>query len=328
MTQLLLHGNPVNTVFDLLGKKENDLTYSLGWALAESPMFLQCLLDDIFTTAPEYDSTVRLQEYGGKGGGFTDIEIFTGEQTLVVEAKRGWDLPTESQLRKYLPRLNLTGGKILVVSECTESFAKDRLPNALDGVPIEYWRWHRFVEEAITSADKTKGIREKQLLRQLVRYLKGVMTIQDVESNRVYVVSLSKNRFESSTLHFDTVVMEKHRYFHPVGGKKGGWPKEPPNYLGFRFDGKLQRVSHVEDYTISTHPHDEIPEIEDHVDWSDEPHFIYTLGPNMVPAHEVRTGKIYRSHRVWAALDLLLTSDTISEARDKTVERLTGGLPE
>jgi hypothetical protein len=30
---------PVPTIFDLLGKKENDLTYSLGWALFHVPMF-------------------------------------------------------------------------------------------------------------------------------------------------------------------------------------------------------------------------------------------------------------------------------------------------
>ena len=34
---LKLHGRPIGTVFDLLGKKENDITYSVGWALAQSP---------------------------------------------------------------------------------------------------------------------------------------------------------------------------------------------------------------------------------------------------------------------------------------------------
>lgn len=30
----------VETVFDLLGQKENDLTFALGWVLAQSPAFL------------------------------------------------------------------------------------------------------------------------------------------------------------------------------------------------------------------------------------------------------------------------------------------------
>lgn len=34
--------------------------------------------------------------------------------------------------------------------------------------------------------------------------------------------------------------------------------------------------------------------------------------------HEVRTGNLYRAQRVWVALDLLLTCETIAEARDKT----------
>lgn len=33
MPDLTLYGHPVRTVFDLLGKKANDLTYSLGWGL-------------------------------------------------------------------------------------------------------------------------------------------------------------------------------------------------------------------------------------------------------------------------------------------------------
>jgi hypothetical protein len=37
----------------------------------------------------------------------------------------------------------------------------------------------------------------------------------------------------------------------------------------------------------------------------------------------VRTGNVFRNQRVWCALDLLLTSQTIRDARDKTQARLT-----
>jgi hypothetical protein len=40
MTELRLRGQVVNTVFDLLGANENDMTFSLGWALARCPEFL------------------------------------------------------------------------------------------------------------------------------------------------------------------------------------------------------------------------------------------------------------------------------------------------
>jgi hypothetical protein len=44
MTDLFLHGRKLDTVFDLLGSKENDITYSVGWALAQSPAFCARLM--------------------------------------------------------------------------------------------------------------------------------------------------------------------------------------------------------------------------------------------------------------------------------------------
>lgn len=31
-TAISIYGNEIHSVFELLGKKENDITYSLGWA--------------------------------------------------------------------------------------------------------------------------------------------------------------------------------------------------------------------------------------------------------------------------------------------------------
>ena len=47
MTDLSLHGHPIRTVFDLLGDKENDITYSLGWGLANSDGFAHALTREI-----------------------------------------------------------------------------------------------------------------------------------------------------------------------------------------------------------------------------------------------------------------------------------------
>ncbi len=51
--------------------------------------------------------------------------------------------------------------------------------------------------------------------------------------------------------------------------------------------------------------------------------YLYTLGPPIVPPKTVKAGNLYRAQRVEAAIDLLLTCDTIRDARDKTQERLT-----
>lgn len=50
----------------------------------------------------------------------------------------------------------------------------------------------------------------------------------------------------------------------------------------------------------------------------DDPHFIYTLSPAIIPSKEIKTGNIYPNGRVWCHLDTLLTCDTISEARELT----------
>ena len=93
--------------------------------------------------------------------------------------------------------------------------------------------------------------------------------------------------------------------------------------MGFRFHGQLQQIRHVDDYEVHDEPWNLIHLPFNEAGWGAEPHFWYRLGPPIVPSHTVKTGaSIKRSLRVWAAIDLLLTCDTISEARDKTQSRL------
>jgi hypothetical protein len=49
------------------------------------------------------------------------------------------------------------------------------------------------------------------------------------------------------------------------------------------------------------------------------------LGPVIEPPQTVRMGKVWPNARTWAALDLLLTCETVSEARDKTNELAAAG---
>lgn len=41
MPDLVLHGRPIETVFDRLGHQENDMTAALGWALSRHPGILR-----------------------------------------------------------------------------------------------------------------------------------------------------------------------------------------------------------------------------------------------------------------------------------------------
>jgi hypothetical protein len=323
-TELTLYGRPVGTVFDLLGDKENDITYSLGWALAESERLSSALLEDVVPALPEglTAESVRLQE-GISGAGFTDIEILAskGGVHVVIEAKLGYDLPQLAQLQKYASRTQPPPNALVVCAEASADFVTGKLPGAVAGVPVLYRSWREIETLVSSAANDSRRHAEKRLLRDLSRYLKGLMTMQNVSSNLVYVVSLG-TEIEDTGMSFRDVVVDHDTYFCPVGGGSGGWPKEPPNYLGFRFDGKLQQVRHVEGYRITDDNYAGFEPLEGKVDWSDERHWVFGLGPVMKPMHEVRTGNLYRAQRVWVALDLLLTCETIAEARDKTELRL------
>jgi hypothetical protein len=148
--------------------------------------------------------------------------------------------------------------------------------------------------------------------------------MQKQESNLVYVLALSSEQASWSKLTWIEFVTKKKRYFHPLGGN--GWPTEPPNYLGFRYGGKLQSIHHVEGYEVVTDLSLYFPEVNKK-GWlavaGPDSYLLYKLGPPIHPTREVKTGNIYRAGRVRVALDLLLTSKTISQARDLTQKRLT-----
>lgn len=133
----------------------------------------------------------------------------------------------------------------------------------------------------------------------------------------VFVVSLGADTPSWSKISWRQIVNDKHHYFHSTEGR---WPKEPPNYIAFRYGGQLQSIHHVDSWKIVDEMHTDIPEIEPGK-WG--AYFLYTLGPAIVPSKEKKTGNIYRNGRVWVMLDLLLTSNTISEAKELTDERLS-----
>lgn len=326
MAELLLHSKTVATVFDLLGDKEDDITYALGWALAQSPPLVDALLARAYGNDGETGELValRLQETIPRAGR-TDVEVETEHLHLILEAKRGWWLPDDEQLRRYAGRFeDERAPLLLVVAECSAEYARPRLPNSVEGVPVRYASWADVARLVDGVAAATRGFAEKRLLREFVRYLKGLMTMQNVTSNMAYVLSLGQRPLGQSGLTFKSIVVEHGLYFHPVGGGSGGWPKVPPNYIAFRFDGKLQQVRHVESYEVFD-PGEGcpgLPQLDGNLQWSPGLHYLYHLGPTIVPGREVKSGSIKRALRVWAALDLLLTCDTISEARDKTRERL------
>ncbi|MFQ5779039.1 MAG: hypothetical protein ACE5IP_13615, partial [Terriglobia bacterium] len=146
MPQLYLHNKPVESIFELLGRDENDITYSVGWVLHSSPAFLRRFLKEtIHYEGDLSEVTIRLQDYR-RTQGITDIEIrMPGEFYIVVEAKKGWSLPGVRQLKKYATRLCNDGyrtRRILVLSECSAKYAEDHLEcRNVRGIPVQAISW-------------------------------------------------------------------------------------------------------------------------------------------------------------------------------------------
>ena len=135
---------------------------------------------------------------------------------------------------------------------------------------------------------------QKHLLRKSCEYLRELMTMQKLDSNMVYVVALGTQCPDRCSISWIDIVKTHNSYFCPVGGN--GWPKEPPNYIAFRYYGQLQSIHHIDGYTVTRNMHDEIPEMPDEV-W-DTDCYVYKLGPAIVPGKTVKTGKIFRNGRV------------------------------
>ena len=317
---LFINGNLVHNVFQLLGDDEDSISLAITWALANAPSFLALFLERGCSFGKQ-DANVQIWVHRYEsGGGVTDVEIVVpGAIHVIVEAKRGWILPAAEQLRLYAGRESFTASKgvrrIVTLSECSQDFARSHLPlTAIGAVPITHVSWEEILAFA-REAEAAGGHVEKRLLRELADYLRSVMSTQKKNSNLVFVVSLASRTEEGWTTSWLEIVTKYSRYFHPVGDH---WPKDPPNYVGFRYAGRLQSIHHVDEYEVIDNLKDACPGIPDR---PVTPHYLYKLGPAIIPPQEVRNGSIYPSGRVWCAIDTLLTSPTVSDARDRTQAR-------
>ena len=324
MSKLNLSKIDVSSVFQLLGENEDNISYSVAWLLSKSETLLNLLLTQLFGDIYfDIENTViYLQKAEGRNGR-TDIEITDNDNFhIIIEAKKGWTLPSYDQLEKYSRRESFNVNKtvrhkaIVTLTECTHDYINLYFEyKEIYGVEVKHLNW-KDIYNFTKKATLTKKHSEKRWIAELKQYLGRIMTMQNIDSNLVYVVSLSSKKIGDTSLSWKEIVTKKNSYFHPVGD---GWPKEPLNYIAFRYDGKLQSIHHVDSYKVTKNFHEEFNELPNH---AENPHYVYKLGKAIVPSTEVKKGNIYSSGRVWCHLDTLLTSNTISEARDITQERM------
>jgi hypothetical protein len=323
--ELTKYGTAVPTLFHLLGSNEVDVTAALGYALARAPGFAERVL-----AAAGIDDTpteVRLEQRSELLGR-TDVEIQAGTSLVILEAKLGFAEPSEDQIERYariLAGVRAEGRAlktaIIATTAWPDELAERRLAPVVLGSPVRHVSWRSLA--AMSSVARASETREgKAVLDDFGIFLRSVIAMTNVDSNLVYVVSLGDGGPTTGGVTWRNVVADNRLYWHKVGGDRSGWPVEPPNYLGFRWHGRLQSIRHVEGHRLFRDPKDVLPAAEPG-DWG--PHICYLLGPPILPQGAASSKGLWPSGRCWVALDLLLLCDSIAEARDLTRQRREAG---
>jgi hypothetical protein len=323
---LMVRGSESKSVFRLNGADENSATYALGWVLEQSPNFRLAMISAWMGKAVDVDDAVITLQKHGNDGGYTDIEVHSGLRFhAIMEAKRWWNVPTEEQLRRYQPRLAGGGAlmqRLVSISSADAAFGRRRLPKRIEEAEIVHQSWGDVQRLAKQAHGDSTGFEEKLWLRHLTQHLQEFVAMERLTDNTVFVVSLGIQSMVEGGKHTWIDVVEKNgSYFHPVGD---GWPVRPPNYIAFRYHGKLQSVHHIDSFEVVA----DLSTVNPLWLKTNSDHFVYRLGPSMAPLTEVRTGNIFRNGRVYCAIDTLLSGafKTISEARDETKRRLNSSL--
>jgi hypothetical protein len=152
--------------------------------------------------------------------------------------------------------------------------------------------------------------RPRTFLHDLVNYLEGAGYVGNHRDTRAYVVPLS-TRVSEVGVPYNRIPYELGVYWYGTDG-----PKLPPNFVAFRFGGRLQSIHHVERSEHFASNRDVYPKAT--LTWG--PGVLLHLGPAIEPKVDVKSGPI-RDTKVWADIDLLLTSPTVQEAAALTRER-------
>lgn len=306
------HGADVASVFDLLGRDENDLTSALGFTLANSPRLMKTILQRLGTSlgtplSGEADIAMEVRDKDGR----TDLEIRLADTLLIFEAKRDWLVPSVSQLSQYAPRIR-SHGALVTLSQASRALAAFQLPEQVRGVPVVHLPWIEIVQDIAKVSQGLRG-RERVWLEELAAYLKGVIRMRDVADSRTYCVSLNDQHTGGKLdLTFIEWVTEKFTYYHPYGIH--GWPTEPPNFMAFRWGGAVQRIHRVERADVVPTLLDRFPDLPGN-EFTLRPHAVYKLSKRRLPPLEpIPYGAQYRANRFWVLLDQLQTAGTLAEA--------------
>ena len=310
--KLQRHGSVVGSVFDLAGRRENDLTSALGFALTHCDAFLEVFLCHVWPTTPaSVASQVSISLEVRGVGGRTDLEIvFPTGEVLIIEAKRDWLLPGETQLRGYAPRIT-RGGALVSLSQASKELAASRLPSSVDGIPVIHLPWSDVLDQLAKVRHRVRGA-DRLWLEEFHTYLHEVIKVRSIQDSWTYCVVASHARpTGGGSRTFREYVTQESNYFHPYGAS--GWPTTPPNFMAFRWAGAVQRIHRVVHATVVPALTDRWPDIEP-TEENNRPFAVYELGPRLPPHNPIPSGAQYRASRMWVLLDQLQTADSLHAA--------------
>jgi len=225
LAPLVRHGREVSSIFDLLGRKENDFTAALAFTLGRSPALLGLILRRLAPESEDEQAELRLEEPDAQGR--TDLEISTRTRLIIIEAKRGWLLPGETQLARYAPRVAAHDGGILAsLSAASTRWAQASLPAAVQDVPVVHLPWDHVRADLAAAGTAARG-QERTWLDEFSEYLRKAVKMLDPADSWTYFVTVGNGRpGDGGPRTFRDFITTEGCYFHPYGWGSG-WPRPP-----------------------------------------------------------------------------------------------------
>ena len=109
-----------------LGLDENSASFGLGWILEQSPAFRPLLVSSLFPVASEAGEISVLLQRHSTDGGYTDVELNAANRFhAILEAKRFWTLPGETQPRRYHTKIVAARSRASERCRCHSYCGKD-----------------------------------------------------------------------------------------------------------------------------------------------------------------------------------------------------------
>ena len=173
----------VQSIFRLVGRDEDGLTFALGFLLAHDPVFCAELVRRS-GVAPRRsfkpDYAIHLQEVTAPGFGRRDIVIQGSRIRVVVEAKIGGTEPSAEQLLKYGAEHNLwnqfeTRGIVALTQVELAAATREEVQAKLSKQEIRFSnvQWHEIVDLALAHRPSDDSEVSRYLFDEFIRYIRG-----------------------------------------------------------------------------------------------------------------------------------------------------------